>query len=164
MTELPKGVQKTIEAVRARWDPQYDVVVNHFVPWTALRKPLRESRIALVSSAGAFLPTSQAPFAVADPHGDPTFREIPAETPVRPLTIAHEHYDHTLADEDANVVFPLERLRALADAGEIGGVAPVAYSFSGFVTRQLPLAADHGPEVAKRLQAEAADAALLVAV
>ncbi|MGB8933239.1 MAG: glycine/sarcosine/betaine reductase selenoprotein B family protein [Anaeromyxobacteraceae bacterium] len=164
MTELPSGVQRTIEAVRAQWDPQYDVVVNHFVPWTALRKPLRESRIAVVSSAGAYLAGAQEPFDLSDPHGDPTFREIPAETPPRALSIAHEHYDHALADEDANVVFPLERLRTLAEAGEIGGLAPVAYSFSGFVTRQLPLAADHGPEVAKRLQAAAADAALLVAV
>jgi D-proline reductase (dithiol) PrdB len=161
---LPESVQKTIDTVRAKWDPQYDVVVNRFVPWAPLRKPLRESRLALVSSAGAYLPGSQEPFAAALPYGDPSFREIPNDAPVASLSFAHDHYDHALAKEDPNVVFPLERLRALVDVGELGGLTPFHYSFSGYVTRPLPLATDIGPEVASRLQAAAADAALLVAV
>lgn len=50
------------------------------------------------------------------------------------------------------------------EAGEIGSLAPVHYSFSGFVTRPLVLASSHGAEVARRLHAAAVDAALLVAV
>lgn len=161
---LPESVQKTIEKVRGKWDPQYDVVVSRFVPWAPLRKPLRESRVALVGSAGVYLPGVQGPFDAANPHGDPSLREIPADATASSLAIAHDHYDHALAREDMNVVFPLDRLRALADGGEIGGLAPHAYSFSGYVTRPLPLAADHGPEVARRLGAVGVDAALLVAV
>lgn len=161
---LPDGVRKTIEKVRAKWDPQYDVVVNRFVPWAPLRRPLSESRLALVSSAGVYLPGVHEPFDAAHPQGDPSFREIPVDAPIASLAFAHDHYDHALAEEDANVVFPLDRLRALVDAGEIGSLAPLHYSFMGYVTRQLPLAADYGPEVATRLQAAEVDAALLVAV
>jgi D-proline reductase (dithiol) PrdB len=161
---LPESVLKTVEKVQAKWDPQFEVVVNQFVPWAPVRKPLHESRLALLSSAGLYLPGVHEPFAAANPRGDPSFREIPVDTPLASLAFAHDHYDHALAEEDANVVFPLDRLRALADAGEIGALAPQHYSFMGYVTRQLPLATDYGPEVAKRLQAAQADAALLVAV
>ncbi len=161
---VPDSVQKTIDKVRAKWDPQYDVVVNRFVPWAPLRKPLRESRLALVSTAGAYLPGRHEPFAASLPFGDPSFREIPNDAPVAGLSFAHDHYDHALAGEDANVVFPLDRLRALAALGELGGLTPLHYSFSGYVTRPMPLATDIGPDVASRLQAAAADAALLVAV
>ena len=120
---LPESVLKTIEKVRTKWDPQYDVVVSRFVPWAPLRRPLHESRLALVSSAGLYLSGVHEPFAAAHPHGDPTFREIPVDTPLTSLGFAHDHYDHALAEEDANVVFPLDRLRALEDAGEIGALA-----------------------------------------
>lgn len=161
---LPESVQKTVAKVRELWDPQYDAVVNHFSPWAPLRKPLRSSRLALISSAGLYLRDRQEPFDAGNPLGDPTFREIPGDTVLTSLAIAHDHYDHSLGDEDPNVVFPLDRLRTLVAAGEIGELAPVHYSFMGYCTRQLPLAADYGPEVGMRLRKAEVDAALVVAV
>jgi len=42
-----------------------------------------------------------------DPAGDPTFSEIPAVASYEDLDITHDYYDHTDADRDINVVFPL---------------------------------------------------------
>ncbi len=45
------------------------------VPWTPLRQPLSQCRLALVSSAGFVLP-NQPPFDDSIKGGDPSFREI----------------------------------------------------------------------------------------
>ena len=58
------------------------------VPWAPLRRPLAESRLALVSSAGFILP-GQEPFQVNLSGGDGSFREIPADTDVASLTDTH---------------------------------------------------------------------------
>jgi D-proline reductase (dithiol) PrdB len=51
------------------------------VPWTALKKPLKDSRLALVSSAG-FIKPGQEPFDESIRGGDYSFREIPSDTDV----------------------------------------------------------------------------------
>ena len=83
------------------------------VPWTPLRKPLSQSRLALVSSAGFVLP-DQPHFDESIRGGDPSFREIPAEVDVRTLVETHrsESFDHTGLQQDPNLAFPIERVRA----------------------------------------------------
>ncbi len=54
------------------------------VPWTALKKPLKDSRLALVSSAG-FIKPGQEPFDESIRGGDYSFREIPSDTDVSTL-------------------------------------------------------------------------------
>jgi D-proline reductase (dithiol) PrdB len=51
------------------------------IPWTPLRKPLSECTVALVTTAGVHL-KGQKPFDMSDPDGDPSFREIPGNTPL----------------------------------------------------------------------------------
>ena len=46
------------------------------VPWTVLNKPLAESRLVLVSSAG-IVTSEQKPFDNSIRGGDPSIREIP---------------------------------------------------------------------------------------
>ncbi len=50
------------------------------IPWSVPRKPLREAVLAIVTTGGVHL-RSDPPFDMSDPNGDPTFREIPADTP-----------------------------------------------------------------------------------
>jgi D-proline reductase (dithiol) PrdB len=57
----------------------------------------------LISSAGLYIGDIQTPFDEGNPLGDPTFREIPGDTDLTSLAIAHDHYDHSLGDEDPNV-------------------------------------------------------------
>ncbi len=97
-------------------------------PWTSFTGPLSETRVALVSTGGFYLPPDP-PFDVDAPLGDATFRVIPSDVALSDLRIAHSHYGHQRAERDRNVVFPLDRLRELADDGVIGGIGPRAYSF-----------------------------------
>lgn len=132
------------------------------VPWTPLARPLAESTVALVTTAGVHL-ASQEPFDMKDPMGDPSFRELPSDTPSGLYAITHDYYDHTDADSDLNVVFPLDRLRELAGQGLIGSVAPTNYGFMGHIDgpHMDTLVKRTAPEVAERLRAEGVHAALL---
>ena len=84
------------------------------VPWAPLQKPLKDSRLALVSSAGLVLP-GQNPFDESIRGGDYSVREIPSDTDVSTLIDTHRSdlYDHAGLRQDPNLAFPLDRLREL---------------------------------------------------
>jgi D-proline reductase (dithiol) PrdB len=98
-----------------------------------------------------------------DHEGDPSFRELDLSLPLDSLTITHDYYDHGDADRDLNVVLPVERLREMAAAGEIGGVARWAYGFMGHITgpHLETLKRRTAPEVAALLKRARPDAVLL---
>lgn len=132
------------------------------VPWAPVRKPLAGSTVALVTTAGVHHRTQQ-PYDMHDPDGDPSFRELDFGLPLDSLMITHDYYDHTDADRDLNVVLPVERLRELAAAGEIGALARLGYGFMGHITggHLETLKARTAPEVAERLRKARVDAVLL---
>ncbi len=131
-------------------------------PWTPLLKPVRDCKVALVTTGGVHL-KSQTPFDMKNPDGDPTFREIPADAAHDSLTITHDYYDHRGANEDVNVVFPYERLAEMAAEGVIGGVSPVHVSFMGHIDAELveQLVQETAPAAARRLREAGTEAALL---
>lgn len=135
------------------------------VPWTPLRKPLAESRLALVSSAGFVLP-GQERFQGNLAGGDGSFREIPSDTDVSALTDAHRSgsFDHTGMVRDPNLAFPIDRATELAASGRIGAVSPRHFSFMGSITAPGRLMRDFAPEAARRLREDGVDVALLVPV
>lgn len=98
-----------------------------------------------------------------DPAGDPSFREIPGDTPAEDLIITHNYYDHADADKDINIVFPIERLRLLKHSGEIGAVNHRHFSFMGHITNSLvdTLVRETAPQVADALTQDKVDAVLL---
>jgi D-proline reductase (dithiol) PrdB len=98
-----------------------------------------------------------------DPAGDPTFREIPADTSHENLTITHNYYDHSDADKDINIVFPIERVRELKRLGDIADVNHRHFSFMGHITNQHvhALMRDTAPQVASALKADGVDIAIL---
>jgi D-proline reductase (dithiol) PrdB len=102
------------------------------VPWTPMRKPLRECRVCLITTGGIHLRNDQ-PFNMEDPQGDATYRTIPSYARAEDLTITHNYYDHRDADRDFNILLPLDRLRALAQNGFVGGLTPSHYSFMGHI-------------------------------
>lgn len=132
------------------------------VPWTEIRKPLAECTVALVSTCGVHH-SGQKPFDMKDPKGDPTFREIDLKKPLSDLKITHDYYDHTDADSDINIVFPVERLREFRGAGIIGSVHETAYGFMGHIDGPhiQTLVNVSAPEVARRLKAANVDVVLL---
>lgn len=102
-------------------------------PWSPLKKALKDSTVALVTTAGLHL-KSQTPFDMKDSEGDATFRELPLETPREEYMITHDYYDHSDADKDVNVVFPIDRLRELAEEGRLGALAETNYGFMGHIS------------------------------
>jgi hypothetical protein len=120
---------------------------------------LSRSRLALISSAGAYLRDSQAPFDAPDPLGDYTLRLFPSDTPFEALAYAHDHYDHTAVLDDPQVLLPLGHLAELVHEGVIGELAPSVISFSGYqpdVTRVVNELIPALLEAAKREQVSAA--------
>lgn len=107
------------------------------VPFTPLDRDLAKATVALVTAAGVHR-KDQEPFNIADELGDLTFRIIGGDDPGSELMVTHHHYDHADADQDINVVFPLDLLRELAGEGFIGGVAKEHVGYMGY-TMQLKL-------------------------
>lgn len=136
--------------------------VDGGVPWTPVKKRLKDSTVALVTTAGVQL-KGQPLFDMTDKNGDPTWRELPSDAPKEAYTITHDYYDHTDADRDINIVFPIDRLREMRDAGLIGGLAGTNYGFMGHIDGPHieTLVKKRAPEVAMRLRQEGVDAVLL---
>ncbi len=136
--------------------PQLRRLVGAEIPWTALRKPLSESTLVLLSTGGVHL-RSDRPFNL---HGDATFRVIPKDVHPGDLAISHRAYDPTDALRDINLVFPIERLRELEAERVIGHLAEDHYGFGlmGSAKRLMPAI----KEVARRISESGVDLALLV--
>ncbi len=132
---------------------------------TPLSKPLKDCKVALVTTAGLSLP-DQPPFDVSLKNGDTSFREFPANISVQTLEMNQRSraFDHTGILRDRNLAFPLDRLRELRQHGEIGSVAPHHYSFMGSIVSPSKLIKETAPEVARRLKADAVDVVLLTPV
>jgi D-proline reductase (dithiol) PrdB len=149
-------------ALFRRWVRTHRFVEFEDVPWTAFQGKAAHSRVALITTGGVHL-KSDAPFNMRDPAGDPTFREIPADVAPGAWTITHNYYDHSDADQDINVVFPIDRLRELAELGEIGTMNRRHFSFMGHI---LPphihtLLHTTAPQVAGLLKQDKVDLVIL---
>ena len=77
--------------------------------------------------------------------------------------ITHNYYDHQDADQDIDVVFPIERLRELEADRLISQVARRHFSFMGHILgRHIEMLVNRtGPEVARMLKADGVDAVFL---
>ena len=148
-------------ALARRFTDAYQPVVKEETPWAPVVKPLSESSLALVTTAGVHH-KDQDPFHMTK-DGDPTFRRIDASRPMASLMITHDYYDHADADQDVNIVFPLERLRELEARGIIGRAARWHYGFMGHIDGpHIQTLIDRtAPEAARELKDEAADLVLL---
>ena len=138
------------------------------VEWGAgatLQKPLREARVAVVTTAAFFAP-DQRPFDASIRGGDYSFRVLDADVDLTTLQIAHrsDAFDIRGLELDKNLALPLDRLKSLAQEGVIGEVAPRHFSFMGSIAAPGRLIAQTAPEVARELAADAVDAVLLTPV
>ena len=130
------------------------------VPWTT-PKPLDESRVAIVTTAGLRVESN------ADWNaGDQGFTQIPHDA--ENLTLAHysPNFDRVGWILDKNVVFPIDRLYELAEDGIIGSVANTHISFMGAQPDHSleTIRLDSGPAAAKMLADDEVDLVLLTPV
>ena len=142
---------------------KYPFIVSDDVPWTPYRGQPSGQTFALVTSGGFYLKDGQPPFDTESIHGDPSFREIPADACQEDFGIAHAHYDHSLAEQDFNIVFPLQRFIGLEKDGIIGRLTETNYSFS-YVNDVVSLVTETIPKFITRIKAVQIDALFLVPV
>ena len=120
------------------------------VPFTPFEGELARATVAIVSAGGVHL-REQEPFNIADELGDLTFRVIPPDVASSELAVTHHHYDHTDADRDINVVFPIDVLRGLAEEGFIKEVARKHIGYMGYTMQLKAMYEGTAPEIANEI-------------
>ena len=123
---------------------------------TQLRKPLREARVMILTSAGVHLDTDP-PFRHPN---DMTFRRIPHATSRDRLRPSHPTPMRRPGESDINVVFPYERLDELVADGEIGGVTRHHLAMLGTIKLLRQLVTEMAPRMAADAKAAGADVVL----
>jgi len=120
--------------------------------------PLSERRVAIISTAGLQRPGDR-PFTM----GSSDYRVIPTEA-AGTLQMSHlsTNFDRSGFQQDTNVVFPLDRLNEMAEAGEIGSVGDFHYSFMGALDPETMK--DAASQLAGLLKQDQVDAVLLTPV
>ena len=145
-------------------EPTHDAI-----PWTAVRKPLPLSRVALLTTAGVSM-KGDAPFDMEyerqnPTRGDSSWRRLSASATAADIEANHLHIDTSYIERDLNVALPLDRLRELVDAGEVGAIADSHYSVMGYQgASSATLENESAPEIAESMSSEEVDFALLAPV
>jgi D-proline reductase (dithiol) PrdB len=162
--EVPSDVVRYIDRTRALYATQtpYRWVVNDAEtsppPWAPIQRVLAQSRIALIASGGIYR-EDQEPFHFQN---DTSHREIPIDTDVRDLRIAHFGYDTRDAQQDPGCVFPLVALRQLAADGVIGGVVDPPLTFMGGIYSARRVRDELAPQLRDVVLRQRVDLAYLV--
>ena len=120
------------------------------VPFTPFERELSDATVAIVTAAGVHQ-KDQEPFNVADELGDLTYRVMGEDISSADLMVTHHHYDHADADEDVNVVFPIDVLNELVEEGFIGGVARKHVGFMGYTMRLKDMYDQTAPAIAAEI-------------
>ncbi len=146
------------------YDNPYRWAHNVDAPFAPLKKPLTQSRVALITTAAPFKPDAgdQGPWAPYN--ASAKFTEV-YTMPIKPapaLRISHVCYDrkHTSA-EDINTYFPLQRLKEAAAEERIGELNSRFYGLPTLRSQRLTSQRD-GPRILELCRDDAIDAAVLI--
>ncbi len=133
-------------------------------PFGRLDKPASQTRFGLVTTGGYSIEGEQEPFKPFPSFDDtpPRINPIPIDVDRSKLRIDHFGYDHRFAEEDINCNLPLDRLREMEAAGEIGSIASTTQVVMGLQPNVAPLIETLIPELVARFKADSVEAALLV--
>ncbi len=136
------------------------IAKDDLVPLASLKRPLAESRLTFVSTAGV-QPRQTLPFDTVHPVGDYTFRRVPSNSKPSDLEIHQLKYPTASAERDLNVIFPIERLQELASERIIGGLTDNFFSFIGYNMDVERLERTLAEDIAEAVETEKPDVALL---
>ena len=139
------------------------------IPWTPVQVPLTRARVALLSTAGLSM-RDDRPFDMElerkNPlRGDPSWRRLASDATSATIHANHLHIDTGFIERDLNVALPLDRLRELVAAGEVGSMARSHYSIMGYQGNDTSeLEQKSAPEIAAAMKSDEVDLALLAPV
>ncbi|MSQ68619.1 MAG: hypothetical protein EXR83_10560 [Gammaproteobacteria bacterium] len=155
-----------MRAIQARYEnlgytPYRWFVADSAPPWTALTKPLAQSRLGLLSTSGAYA-LGQSAYHYKD---DVSIRALPSTTAESDLRFSHITENYLVdARRDPNCILPLAQLRALRQEGAIGELADSVFSCMGGVYSQRRVREEMAPALLEACRAQKVDCALLVAM
>jgi D-proline reductase (dithiol) PrdB len=138
--------------------------------WAPFEKRLAEAQVALVTSAGLYLPDEQPPFdgerEKAEPTwGDPTHRVLPHPLDGHRLGMMHLHVNHADVLADPEIALPLEGLTRLVGDGRVGSVAPRHVSVMGYQQAGLDIwRRETAPAIIELLRDQGTDGVILAPV
>jgi cytochrome c1 len=138
----------------------------HYVdaPFQPLKKPLAQSRLAIITTAAPYDPAKGDQGPGAAYNGSAKFYEVYDGDTSRPhdLRISHIGYDrkHTSAT-DSGTWFPLPQLLKASAAGRIGEVAPRFFGAPTNRSHRVTIEVD-APDILARCEADQVDATILV--
>ena len=125
--------------------------------WAPVSKPLDEMVIALVTAAGVHLKSDER-FNLA---GDTSYRIVPNDVYSKDLMVSHGGYDNSDVNRDINCMFPIDRLKELAEEGFIKDIAPKHIGFMGGGGNVKAFKEITGPKIAYILKEEDVDAVVM---
>lgn len=136
------------------------------IPWTPLSRPVADSTVALISSAGLALKSDQ-PFDQEGERqnpwwGDPSYRILPRTARAEDVSLYHLHIHPRVVAQDINTLLPLQRLQQLAEHGEIGSSAAHHYSFMGYILQPQVLLEETTPSIIQHLREGGVNVVVLV--
>ena len=141
----------------AAYNNPYRWVTNDSVPWTPLKKPIAQSKIAMISSGGIMY-RDQPRFH----REDASYRRIPKNATRADLNVWHFGYPTRDAQIDPNCVFPWERLKELEREKVIGELSDPCFSFMGGIYSARKVRDELAPQIADQLKRAHVDAFYLV--
>lgn len=141
--------------------PRYPWVTNPHAPFTAARRAISMTNLALISSAGAYIDGTEPLSINLGSAGPVEIREIPVEVEAQDLLYAAGGYSPEAVRQDRNTLIPIDLLQDYAGNGVIGQLNPVWWSFSGYAPNAERIAAAL-PALVERVRRYDVQAALLV--
>jgi len=156
---LPPGLKAWIHT----FIPDEDF--KEYIPWTPMKKPLNQTTIALVTSAGISLKTDP-PFDMEREKkeaiwGDRSYRAILRGTTEKDIDVNHLHINTNHIKQDMNVILPLARMAEFEQEKIIGRLTPTAYSFYGFQWQSTDFIREAIEPISKRMKSEGVEAVLM---
>ena len=138
---------------------------KEYIPWTPMTKPVSQTTIALVTSAGISLKIDP-PFDMDREKreaiwGDRSYRAIPRDTTEKDIEIKHLHINTNWIKQDINVILPLARMAEFEQERTIGCLAPTSYSFYGFQWQNTDFLKEAIEPISEKMKLEGVEAVLL---
>lgn len=128
-------------------------------PFAALKKPLSDSRIGVLSTSGAYV-VGQKAYYYKD---DASTRAIPKDTPKEQIHFSHITENYLAGPRrDPGCMVPTEALRKLQAEGAIGEVADEIFSCMGGIYSQRRVREELAPALLEAYRAQKIDAAFLI--
>ena len=132
-------------------------------PWSAVRVPLSEGRLGIVSTAAIYRRKVDPPF-TDTAEGDARILEIPSDADLQSLDTSHSHIPSGPIQTDVNVALPLIHLRALVRQRKVGGLVPRVFSINGYRTRADEVATETATAIAAAMAEDRVTHVLLIPV